>query len=70
MANISINTNPTGRSPDKKFFFGRQTKSLDLTRPKYNKIGKEKDYSDFLKFYTNFHAKLIYHRIATVLCFV
>ena len=49
MANISINTNPTGRSPDKKFFFGRQTKSLDLTRPKYNKIGKEKDYRDFLK---------------------
>ena len=54
MANISINTNPTGRSPDKKFFFGRQTKSLDLTRPKYNKIGKEKDYSDFLKFYTKY----------------
>ena len=49
MANISITTNPTGRSPDKKFFFGRQTKSLDLTRPKYNKIGKEKDYRDFLK---------------------
>ena len=49
MANISINTNPTGRSPDKKFFFGRQTKNLDLTRPKYNKIGKEKDYRDFLK---------------------
>ena len=49
MANISINTNPTGRSPDKKFFFGRQTKSLDLTRPKYNKIGKEKDYRDFLR---------------------
>ena len=40
MANISITTNPTGRSPDKSFL-GRQTKSLDLTRPKY-KIGKEK----------------------------
>ncbi len=49
MANISITTNPTGRSPDNKFFFGRQTKALDLTRPKYNKIGKEKDYKEFLK---------------------
>ena len=49
MANISINTNPTGRSPDNKFFFGKQTKALDLTRPKYNKIGKEKDYKEFLK---------------------
>ena len=49
MANISITTNPTGRSPDNKFFFGKQTKALDLTRPKYNKIGKEKDYKEFLK---------------------
>ena len=49
MANISIKTNPTGRSPDKKFFFGTQTKDLDLTRPKYNRIGKEKDYKEFFK---------------------
>ena len=47
MANISITTNPTGRSPDNKFFFGKQTKALDLTRPKYNKIGKEKDYKEW-----------------------
>ena len=53
MANISITTNPTGRSPDNKYFFGRQTKALDLTRPKYNKIGKEKDYREFLKLLKN-----------------
>ena len=53
MANISITTNPTGRSPDKKFFFGKQTKHLDLQRPKYNKIGKEKDYKEFLKLLKN-----------------
>ena len=51
MANISITTNPTGRSPDNKFFFGKQTRALDLTRPKYNKIGKEKDYKEFLKLF-------------------
>ena len=45
--NISITTSPTGRSPDKKFFFGEQTKDLDLSRPKYNKIGKGKDFADF-----------------------
>ena len=49
MTNISITTSPTGRSPDKKYFFGEQTKDLDLTRPKFNKIGKEED---FVEFYT------------------
>ena len=45
MTNISITTSPTGRSPDKKYFFGEQTKDLDLSRPKFNKIGKGKDFA-------------------------
>ena len=52
MTNISITTSPTGRSPDKKFFFGEQTKDLDLTRPKFNKIGVESDFNDFLTLLT------------------
>jgi len=47
MPNISIKTNPTGRSPENKYFFGEETKHLDLTRPKYNKIGKQVDYDQF-----------------------
>ena len=39
--NIEINTEPTGRSPENKYFFGSKTEYLDLTRPKYNKIGDE-----------------------------
>jgi len=45
--NIEITTNPTGRSPENKFFFGEKTRCLDLSRPKYNKIGLEADYQDF-----------------------
>tara|TARA_B100000963_G_scaffold346683_1_gene352171 strand:- start:4335 stop:5534 length:1200 start_codon:yes stop_codon:yes gene_type:complete len=47
MTNISITTHPTGRSPENKYFFGEQTKHLDLTRPKFNKIGVEADFDDF-----------------------
>ncbi len=47
MTNISITTSPTGRSPDKKYFFGKQAQDLDLTRPKYNKIGNEEDFTEF-----------------------
>ncbi len=47
MPNISITTSPTGRSPENKFFFGEQSKHLDLTRPKFNKIGVEADFNDF-----------------------
>ena len=47
MPNISIKTTPTGRSPENKYFFGEETKHLDLTRPKYNKIGKQADYDQF-----------------------
>lgn len=47
MPNIEITTSPTGRSPEKKYFFGDKTQHLDLTRPKYNKIGNQSDYDDF-----------------------
>ena len=47
MSNISIETFPTGRSPENKYFFGEQTKHLDLSRPKYNKIGREEDFQEF-----------------------
>ena len=42
--NIEITTKPTGRSPENKYFFGSRTEHLDLTRPKYNKIGNEDDF--------------------------
>lgn len=45
--NISIITQPTGRSPENKWFFGERTSALDLTRPKYNKIGREQDFQWF-----------------------
>ncbi len=47
MSNISITTHPTGRSPENKYFFGKQAEQLDLTRPKFNKVGQEKDFEDF-----------------------
>jgi len=47
LPNINITTHPTGRSPENKYFFGEQTKDLDLTRPKYNKIGEEEDFNEF-----------------------
>ena len=47
MPNITITTSPSGRSPENKYFFGNRTRSLDLSRPKYNKIGKELDFWEF-----------------------
>ena len=47
MPNIEITTKPTGRSPENKIFFGNKTSKLDLSRPKYNKIGKELDFWEF-----------------------
>jgi len=47
MTNINITTHPTGRSPENKFFFGKQAEQLDLSRPKFNKIGVEADFDDF-----------------------
>ena len=47
MPNINITTHPTGRSPENKYFFGKQAQDLDLSRPKFNKIGKEEDFENF-----------------------
>ena len=47
MPNISIQTNPTGRSPENKYFFGDRSKHVDLTRPQYNRIGDEKEFTEF-----------------------
>ena len=48
MPNINITTSPTGRSPENKYFFGQQTEHLDLSRPKFNKVGSEEDFTEFL----------------------
>jgi len=53
MPNINITTHPTGRSPENKFFFGERTRCLDLSRPKFNKIGLEADFNDFYKLLTS-----------------
>ncbi len=45
--NINITTHPTGRSPENKYFFGKRTNLLDLSRPKYNKIGKQEEFDQF-----------------------
>ena len=45
--NIDITTHPTGRSPENKYFFGHKTKCLDMSRPKYHKIGEEADFKQF-----------------------
>ena len=55
MANIKITTHPTGRSPENKYFFGERTRCLDLSRPKYNKIGKEEDFESFYKILKEFN---------------
>jgi|TARA_B100002019_G_scaffold379_1_gene296 phosphoenolpyruvate carboxykinase (ATP) len=53
MTNISITTSPTGRSPENKYFFGKQADQLDLSRPKFNKIGKGQDFADFFALMQN-----------------
>ena len=53
MTNISITTHPTGRSPENKYFFGKQAEQLDLSRPKFNKIGEGKDFADFFALMQN-----------------
>jgi len=41
MPNIEITTKPTGRSPENKIHFRNRSNYLDMTRPKYNKVGEE-----------------------------
>ena len=47
MTNINITTNPTGRSPENKYFFGEATSELCTERSKYCKIGNMDDYLSF-----------------------
>lgn len=68
MPNINITTHPTGRSPENKYFFGEQTKDLDLSRPKYNKIGEGKDFADFyalLQNQTNYLEPMNFETVGT-----
>ena len=68
MPNINITTHPTGRSPENKFFFGEQAKDLDLSRPKYNKIGLEADFDDFyhlLQQQTNYLEPMNFETVGT-----
>ena len=68
MPNISITTHPTGRSPENKFFFGKQTEHLDLSRPKFNKIGEEKDFNTFyelLQKQTNYLEPMNFETVGT-----
>ena len=68
MPNINITTHPTGRSPENKYFFGEQTKDLDLSRPKYNKIGEGNDFADFyalLQNQTNYLEPMNFETVGT-----
>ena len=68
MPHISITTHPTGRSPENKFFFGKQTEHLDLSRPKFNKIGEEKDFNTFyelLQKQTNYLEPMNFETVGT-----
>ena len=47
MTNINITTNPTGRSPENKYFFGDATSELCTERSKYCKVGNMDDYLSF-----------------------
>ena len=45
MENINIKTNPTGRSPKGKWYFGKNTSKLDRDRPNECQIGNESDFN-------------------------
>jgi len=47
MTNINITTEPTGRSPENKYFFGDATSELCTKRPKYCKTGDPLEYHQF-----------------------
>ena len=69
MPNIEITTKPTGRSPENKIYYGSKTRALDLSRPKYNKIGQEVNFWEFheeLNSY-DFHHNLVFYTCG--LCF-
>ena len=63
MPNIEITTKPTGRSPESKVHFGNRTNLLDMSRPKYNKIGKDLNYWEFFEDLNEYDYKhnLVFH---------
>jgi len=63
MPNIEITTKPTGRSPENKVHFGNRSNLLDMTRPKYNKIGEEKYFWEFYEDLNDYDFKhnLVFH---------
>lgn len=65
MANITISTDPTGRSPENKYFFGHKTKCLDMSRPKYHKIGEQ---ADFDQFYNDMYGLEYNHNLVFYTC--
>lgn len=65
MPNIEITTKPTGRSPERKVHYGSRTMKLDLTRPKYNKIGEERY---FWEFYSDFDEWDLDHNLVFYTC--
>ena len=65
MPNIEITTKPTGRSPERKVHYGSRTMKLDLTRPKYNKIGAERY---FWEFYSDFDEWDLDHNLVFYTC--
>ena len=65
MPNIEIETFPTGRSPENKIHYGSRSIELDLSRPKYNKIGEEKH---FWKFYEDLNEYDFKHNLVFSTC--
>ena len=63
MPNIEITTKPTGRSPENKVHFGNRSNLLDMTRPKYNKVGEEKYFWEFYEDLNEYDFKhnLVFH---------
>lgn len=63
MPNIEITTKPTGRSPENKVHFGNRSNYLDMTRPKYNKVGEEKYFWEFYEDLNEYDFKhsLVFH---------
>ena len=63
MPNIEITTKPTGRSPENKVHFGNRSNLLDMTRPKYNKVGEEKYFWEFYEDLNDYDFKhnLVFH---------
>ena len=64
-SNFSITTSPTGRSPENKYFFGKRTGDIDLTRPKYNRVGNEED---FVNFHSEMYALEYKHTLTFETC--